>query len=469
MNCLRGQRAAVYLWLLLGLLWTTSAAAAQPNIVLVFIDDMGWADFSSFGNTDAATSHIDRLAAEGIAFEHFYVNSPICSPSRVAITTGHYPQRWGITSHISHKRLNEERGMAQWLDPAAPTLARGLKNAGYATGHFGKWHMGGTDDQSDAPPITEYGFDASLTNFEGIGPKLLHEMIYPDEDGNEARYRFVESAETQLGGPVTWMDRSQITSGYVDAALEFVDAARSDNKPFYINLWPDDVHDPFIPPIDQWRDSDRERFLVVLQEMDRQLAPLFDRIREDPALRGNTLIIICSDNGHVPGGGSGGPFKGYKTMLYEGGIRSPLIVWAPGLMDNAVTGSRNKSSVLAAIDLVPSLLALADAKRPPGPRYDGEDVLGTLLGKSSDSRQAPLFFARPPDRKAFYGFEDLPDLAVRSGNWKLLCDYDGGRPRLYDIVADPGESRNIADAHPDVTASLVRHVTTWYRALPEKS
>ena len=94
MNCLRGQRAAVYLWLLLGLLWTTSAAAAQPNIVLVFIDDMGWADFSSFGNTDAATPHIDRLAAEGIAFEHFYVNSPICSPSRVAITTGHYPQRW---------------------------------------------------------------------------------------------------------------------------------------------------------------------------------------------------------------------------------------------------------------------------------------------------------------------------------------------------------------------------------------
>lgn len=165
-------------WLVLAAFYTASVAAAdqstragtmKPNIILVFIDDMGWADFSYFGNTDAETPNIDRLAVAGIAFEHFYVNSPICSPSRVAITTGHYPQRWGITSHISHKRQNEERGMAQWLDPKAPTLARGLKKVGYATGHFGKWHMGGTDDQSDAPPITAYGFDESLTNFEGIG------------------------------------------------------------------------------------------------------------------------------------------------------------------------------------------------------------------------------------------------------------------------------------------------------------
>ncbi len=438
----------------------------KPNIILVFIDDMGWADFSCFGNTDAETPNIDRLAAEGIAFEHFYVNSPICSPSRVAITTGHYPQRWGITSHISHKRQNEKRGMAQWLDPKAPTLARGLKKAGYATGHFGKWHMGGTDDQSDAPPITAYGFDESLTNFEGIGPKLLHRMTGLDEEGKITHERFVPEAEELLGGPVTWMERSEITTGYVNAAQKFIGKATAENNPFYINLWPDDVHDPFYPPLDKWKKTDRERFLVVLEEMDRQLAPLFDRIRQDPALRENTLILICSDNGHVPGGGSGGPLKGYKTMLYEGGIRSPLVVWGPGLMDKEVAGMRNKTSVLAAIDLVPSLLALAGANRPEGPSYDGEDVLDTLLGRSGDSRRAPLFFARPPDRKEHFGFKDLPDLAVRNGKWKLLCDYDGGRPHLYNVISDPGESNNRATAHPDVVEDLARKVVDWHQSMP---
>ena len=141
------------------------AAETRPNIVLVFIDDMGWGDFSSFGNDDAATPNIDRLASEGIRFEQFYVNSPICSPSRVAISTGQYPQRWRITSYLNNRKSNDERGMAQWLDPQAPMLARSLNQAGYATGHFGKWHMGGQRDVNDAPPITDYGFDASLTTF----------------------------------------------------------------------------------------------------------------------------------------------------------------------------------------------------------------------------------------------------------------------------------------------------------------
>ena len=162
---------------------TAEAAAAsdRPNIILVFIDDMGWADLSCFGNEDAETPNVDRMAAEGIAFEQFYVNSPICSPSRVAISTGTYPQRWKITSYLGHRKFNENRGVANWLDPKAPMLARSLKRAGYATGHFGKWHMGGQRDVGDAPAITEYGFDESLTNFEGLGPKLL--PLTKDPDG----------------------------------------------------------------------------------------------------------------------------------------------------------------------------------------------------------------------------------------------------------------------------------------------
>lgn len=439
------------------------AAAKKPNIVLVFIDDMGWADFSCFGNKDAKTPNVDALAREGIAFEQFYVNSPICSPSRVAISTGQYPQRWKITSYLAHRRRNRQRGMAQWLDPKAPMLARSLKRAGYATGHFGKWHMGGQRDVAEAPPITAYGFDKSLTNFEGMGPKLLPLTLKP---GWKKPGRIWADAE-RLGKPVTWMLRSKITGGFIDAAIPFMKQATKKGKPFYINLWPDDVHSPYWPPVDKWGDGGKRRlYLSVLEEMDRQFGRLFDHIRKDKSLRNNTLILICSDNGHEPGAGRAGPLRGCKTNLFEGGIRSSLVVWGPGLMPKKARGTRNRKSVFSAIDLVPSLLRLAHAKPPTGVKYDGEDLLDTILGKSRDSRKQPIFFRRPPDRKHFYGYRDLPDLAVRSGKWKLLCDYDGKRPMLYDLSKDVGEKKNLASKQPDVAAKLTRLVVAWHKSLP---
>ena len=432
--------------------------AIQPNVILVFIDDMGWADLSCFGSRDATTPNIDRMASEGIAFEQFYVNSPICSPSRVAISTGQYPQRWGITSYLASRRKNAERGIANWLDPAAPMLARSLKEAGYATGHFGKWHMGGQRDVVEAPPIAAYGFDASLTNSEGMGPKLLPLTMKP---GWEKPGRIWADAE-RLGGPVTWRQRSTITAGFVEAALQFIKEAEAGKKSFYINLWPDDVHSPFWPPVENWRDNKRELYRAVLEEMDEQLAVLFDYVRDRETLRDNTLILICSDNGHELGAGQAGPLKGCKTNLYEGGIRSSLIAWGPGLIEKRAVGTRNKTSVFAAIDLVPSLLRLTGAKPPAGVTYDGEALLETLLGRTQASRQAPIFFGRPPDRKNFYGFEELPDLALRQGRWKLLCDFDGARPQLYDLTLDIGESNNLVEDHPEVTEELKKKVVAWH-------
>ncbi|PPK88461.1 putative sulfatase [Neolewinella xylanilytica] len=438
--------------------------ARRPNVILVFIDDMGWADLGSFGNTDAATPNIDRLAAEGIAFEQFYVNAPICSPSRVAISTGTYPQRWDITSYLDNRAANAERGVANWLDPAAPMLARELQAAGYATGHFGKWHMGGQRDVDDAPPITAYGFDTSLTNFEGMGPKLL--PLTKDETG--AVGRIWEGAE-RLGGPFTWMQRSEITTGFIDTALAFMDAAVAAEAPFYVNVWPDDVHSPYWPPYEEYglakEAGKRGLYLAVLAAMDEQFGQLFDYVRNHPDLRENTLIVFCSDNGPELGAGRAGELKGYKTHLYEGGIRSSLIVWGPGFVDTAAAGSRNRESVFSAIDLRPSLLSFTGAPARDT-LTDGEDLLPTLLGEASRSRQAPIFWSRPPDRKNYYGFEDLPDLAVREGDWKLLCDYDGGRPELYNLAADPGEERNLVAEHPDRTTRLTRMAVDWYAAFP---
>ncbi|EMI22702.1 N-acetylgalactosamine 6-sulfate sulfatase (GALNS) [Rhodopirellula maiorica SM1] len=350
--------------------------------------------------------------------------------------------------------------MAQWLDPKAPMLARSLQQAGYATGHFGKWHMGGQRDVTDAPPITEYGFDESLTNFEGMGPKLLPLTLKP---GQEKPGRIWEDAEN-LGDGYRWMLRSEITSGFVDAAIPFIDKAAAAKQPFYINLWPDDVHGPYWPPVETWGDGSLRRlYLSVLEAMDKQFGRLFDRIRNDADLRDNTLILICSDNGPAPGAGEAGPFRGFKTHLYEGGVRSPLIVWGPGIVHKQ--GHVDRESVFSAIDLAPTLLTLTGTPFPEDVTFDGEPLVATLLGDGG-SRQAPIFFRRPPDRDSFYGVEDLPDLAVRSGRWKLLCEYDGSDVELYDLKLDRSESTNIASNLPEITLNLKAELLDWHNTMP---
>lgn len=453
--------------LLLGVSASLRAAPStkRPNVIIVFIDDMGYSDFSCFGGT-VKTQHIDRLASEGIRFTNFYVNSPICSPSRVALTTGQYPHRWRITSFLNNRRSNKKRGMAQWLDPKAPTLARQLQKAGYATGHFGKWHMGGQRDVAEAPEISKYGFDQSLTNFEGIGPKLLPLTLKPNPEGGDPIEGRIWADAERLGEGFKWMQRSEITTGFVDEALKFIDSSGAKGKPFFINLWPDDVHGPWWPPLDKWGGDKRALYNGVLDSMDEQLARLFDRVRNDPKLRENTIITVCSDNGHEPGAGTSRPFRGAKTWMYEGGIRSPLIIWAPGLIPMDKKGSVNESSVFSAIDLNRSLYSITGTD--PSQNLDGEDLSATLVGRSSASRKAPIFWRRPPDRPGYgHGFdEDNPDLAVRDGDWKYLVNLDGSDPQLYHLRQDPGESQNLANQNPGIVTRLHKALLKWNSGMP---
>ena len=437
----------------------------HPNVILVFIDDMGWGDFSCFGNEDANTPHIDRLAEEGIAFDQFYVNSPICSPSRVAISTGQYPQKWKITSYLNNRKSNANRGAADWLDPEAPMLAGILQDAGYATGHFGKWHMGGQRDVHEAPLITEYGFDESVTNFEGLGARVLPLKYSP----GAAKPVMHNLGSDNLGhGPVIWHDRAFVTEKFVEAATVFARFAHKQGRPFYLNLWPDDVHTPMHPPLDQWGDgSDRHLYCRVLEEMDRQLAPLFTLVRDNPELRQNTLILICSDNGPEVGFGSAGHLRGHKATLYEGGIRSSLVAWGPGLMEEKAQGTRNAKSIFSAIDLVPSILDIAGVDPGDEVSFDGENLSRVLLGENQESQKAPLFFRRPPDRATFRHYTDLPDFAVRSGKWKLYTDYDGKNPELYDLESDPSEKNSVSEKHEEVVSQLTSEVLKWNQALPQ--
>jgi len=342
-------------------------------------------------------------------------------------------------------------------------LAEMLHDAGYATGHFGKWHMGGQRDVGEAPLITEYGFDVSLTNFEGLGDRVLAEL--DAYDGKKPRLHTLGS--DKLGrGQITWEKRDKITETFVDATIDFIQQAKANDQPFYVNVWPDDVHSPFFPPKERRGDqSKRQLYLGVLETMDEQLGVLFDYVRSDEKLRDNTLILMCSDNGPELGAGSAGPFRGYKTTLYEGGIRSPLIVWGPGLIDEKHRGTTNDLSVFAAFDLVPSLLSICGAQASDGVQFDGEALPQVVLGASNASRSKPIFFRRPPDRPQIQG-RQLPDLAVRDGKWKLLCSYDGDEVELYDLAEDRGETENVADEHPQVANSLKKAVLQWHDKMP---
>lgn len=443
-------------------------SVAPPNVILVLIDDAGFADFPYFKDARPRTPNIDRLCDEGLRFTQFYVNAPICSPSRVAFATGQYPSRWGVTSFIAASQENARRGVRDWLDPTAPSLVRMLKQVGYATGHFGKWHLGGGRDVV-APPISDYGFDESLTQFEGMGDRIL--PLLNNYDGAKPVKFPLGVASEKLGqGEIRWTERCNETAEFVKPAIDFISRAKAAGKPFYVNLWPNDVHSPFHPPQDLRGDgSKRELYLGALENMDRQLAPLFDFIRNDEQLRNNTLILVASDNGFEPGAGSAGDLRGCKGTLYEGGVREPLIVWGPGVLDGKAIGSTNDQTVISSIDVVASLLAMAGVQPLEDAKFDGENLAAALTGKDQPQRSNPLYWVRPPDRPGQEG-ANLPDLAIRSGNWKLLAEYDGDRPQLYDLASDPNEQRNLVEKHPETVDSLRGELLDWYRtAVPKES
>lgn len=237
----------------------------------------------------------------------------------------------------------------------------------------------------------------------------------------------------------------------------------------YVNVWPDDVHTPLWPPVSDWREGKRGKYLAVLENLDRQLGVLFEFLRSDAALRENTLVLVCSDNGAEPGAGSGGPLRGCKGSLYEGGIRSPLVVWGPGLMGRERVGFHNDRAVLAAMDVVPSLLRLSGVAVPGGVKFDGVDASDVLLGKAETVRREDVIcWRRPPDRAVIKALSEdpLPDIAVRDGEWKLLSAEDGGRAELYRVREDPGEAKNLAADNPDVVARLMKAAREWLATLP---
>lgn len=444
------------------------ASESKPNVIFILTDDQGWADAHFAGHPYVKTPNLDRLASEGTWFRQFYVAATVCSPSRCAFMTSHAPARHFIHGHISGHAENEARSMPDWLDPEVTTLPDLLKTAGYATAHFGKWHLG---TGPNAPTPADYGIDVSRTVTGGSGP--TYEAA--DEPGFRAK-------STQL---------------FVDDTIAFIKEHRE--NPFYVNLWTLLPHAKLEPTPEQlavyadlepkaddpafgpWMQkylgkakdlkSQMQVFCASLTDLDTQIGRLLDYLDES-GLSENTVIFFSSDNGPEDyrisnasnaGVGNPGPLRARKRSMYEGGIRTFGLVRWPGKVP---AGKVDETSVVSAVDFLPTVAKLAGVEVPAALKPDGEDLSALWLGGEAKPRTTTLnwewlFSVQGPDD----GYMP-PTLAIRDGDWKLFLDHKGGGAELFDIPKDPGEENDLASTNPEVVKALTEKALAWVKTLP---
>jgi arylsulfatase A-like enzyme len=415
-----------------------TGAARRPNVVLINCDDLGYGDLGCYGSPVNKTPTLDRLAAEGVRFDSFYMASPVCSPSRGALLTGCYPPRIGFGSFDGLPVLFP--GQAVGLPDTEVSLGALLSSAGYRTQMIGKWHCG---DQPAFLP-TNHGFDHYLG------------LPYSNDMGRQAPPTSGPFAPAPGKEPY-WLcplplllddevieqqpDQSSLTERYVVEAVRFLREARDD--PFFLYLAHLYVHVPLYVQERFARQSDNGAYGAAVESIDWATKVVLHELRA-LGLEDDTIVIFTSDNGsRGVEGGSNLPLRGAKTTTWEGGMRVPCIVRWPG----RVAPGRVTAELATAMDLYPTLAALCGADLPTDRTIDGRDITPLLLDDEATSPHEAFFY---------YWMNDLE--AVRAGRWKLhLAKHGTVRRELYDLVDDPGETTDLTAEHPEVVASLEEH------------
>jgi arylsulfatase A-like enzyme len=431
-----------------------NATRSKPNVIIILTDDMGFSDISSFGGNFVPTPNIDRITRSGMKLTQYYSAAPICSPSRAGMLTGMNPARWNFSTYLDNKKHNKDAEQADFLDPSAPSMARVFKNAGYATGHFGKWHMGGGRDVKNAPGFENYGIDEHASTYESPDPDPLI------------------TATDWIWSPEDSIKRWDRTKYFVDKTLDFMQRHRG--QPCFVNLWPDDVHTPWVPRAGEeyagkfpMNPEEEKAFKLVLKEYDVQMGRLLDGLKQ-MGLDKNTIIIFTSDNGPLPSfkGSRAAGLRGSKLSLYEGGIRMPFAISWP---DHIKASLVDDKSEVSATDLMPTLTAMAGVRMPDGYKGDGMDRSGVFYGKPS-LRKKDMFWEYGRNDIAFKypkGRDKSPNLAVRSGEWKLLMNRDGSDVQLFNIIKDRNEISNVASKYPETVSKLKSKLLAWCKSLPK--
>ncbi|WP_442506776.1 sulfatase [Novipirellula sp. SH528] len=430
---------------------------ASPNIVLILADDMAWSDVGYNGQKNYETPHIDRMAADGMRFDDAYAGASVCSPSRACLITGMYTPRHNIYHPGARARGNvnsmklavpnrsKKNEIYDWftatdeLAPDVNSLAKVANSAGYATARFGKWHVG-SDEQ---------GFDISAS----------HGNDYRDRNG---------------------------TKTLTDAGIRFL----YDNKdqPFFLFMSYYDVHIPLLanPEVEKKYQSKKERtggdfnpaYAAMVEAVDTAVGRLRAELRA-MQLEDNTLVIFTSDNGGYPGATSNRPLHGYKGNLYEGGIRVPTCMAWPSKIKKGTTCR----TPITFVDYLPTIAELTGASLSPG-KYpvDGVSLVPLMMGKAIADRAIfwhfPLYAnlsgrvdkAKAPGTFPVFGTDRLywrgvPATAIRRGNYKLLYFYEDQSFKLFDVVSDISESKDLSTTHPKIAARLLKELKEWTAAV----
>ncbi len=421
-------------------------AADRPNFVFILVDDMGYGDIGPFGATDLETPQLDRLAREGVKLTDSYANGSVCSPTRVAFLTGRYQQRAGI----------------EWADiwigtkglPVSETsIARMLKNDGYATGIIGKWHVGGTAEFGP----NAHGFDQF---FGHLGPNVdfyTHRELIP-----------------RTGVPDLWENTTPVVrEGYMtdlitEGSVGFIEEYAG--HPFFLFVSYNAPHWPFQPPDRLWVAYPEERFKgtrrdynAMVERIDDGVGEILDTL-DKKGLASNTLVIFTSDNGgerlsrNVP-------FFHHKASLWEGGIRVPTLIRWPAQLPG---GTTSKQAAIT-MDYSATILAAAGTEPPAGRFLDGINLLPVLKGEKP-VHERTLFWRTPilgECKPTYANFECVLQKAVRKGRWKYVVDGYEKLEMLFDLENDPGEQFSLAYQHPELLVELRRLHELWEQDLAQ--
>lgn len=423
----------------------TAAAPSRPNVIFILMDDLGYADLGCQGATDILTPNIDRLAREGVRLDNFYANAPVCTPTRCGFITGRWQQRTGLEFAMGFAAEQMRRVNGEWvkepdlhglgLPATAPSIAKFLRAAGYATGVFGKWHLGFKDEYNP----TRHGFD------EYFGELLGHADYYRHEyyDGTYALRDGLE--------PVRHPGR-YFTDLINERAVSFV--RKHAARPFFLYVPHLAVHAPWQVPDrpdtprvtkENMYQGTREDYAKMVERVDAGVGMILAELAR-LGIADRTLVVFSSDNGGERLSDNR-PLFNHKATLWEGGIRVPCVMRWPGRLP----AGRTSRQAGITMDLTATFLAAAGATPPADYRPDGIDLLPLLTGAAPERERTFFWRIDRSNRKQW---------AVRHGKWKYVND-GNTMDLLYDLEADIGERRSLAYVHPEIVRDLKARLKAW--------
>lgn len=437
----------------------TEVVTQTPNVVFILADDMGWADLPAYGNPFNEAPNLDKLASEGMRFTNAYAACPVCSPTRASIQSGQYPARVGVIDFIyghwrPYEKVTVPQNRTQYLPLEITSIGEMMKSAGYATGYFGKWHLGS------------------------------NEMYLPGNQGYDDANTGQGFYNAKFSPPAKVDSTKRFSEQITDLGEAFIE--KNKNQPFFLFLAHYDVHvqlDADKDLIDKYLNKENTSnypgnaiYAAMVEHLDRSVGRIMNKLKE-AGLDENTIVVFFSDNGGLISrydmrpllakskldvytddnplryiASSNAPLRAEKGTVYEGGIREPLIVRWP----DKIKAGTTSNAIVSSVDFYPTLMELAGIKSPADQVLDGESLIPALTKNEYNPKRA-IFWHYPVYH------HDEPAGAVRKGNWKLIQNFVTNDVELYNLKADISESQDLADQYPEKREELKTLLENWQK------